>query len=75
MSNRKYTYPDQQTTGDEIVESKFGRAARLSPRQSEATTLVPGYRVDHTLPQDVGAVLGLPVSGFGHFGLLGGGLP
>lgn len=43
----------------EVVEAKFGPTARLSPRQREAYAGgVENYRVDHFLPQDIGATLG-----------------
>ena len=63
LEGRKYTYPDQRSfrgaNPRDIVESKFGREAHLSPRQTEAYNQLPNYRVDPTLPRDVGAISGL----------------
>lgn len=60
LSDRKYTYPDQRTASNQMVESKFGVWADLSERQKQAyRELGPGYRVDHFLPRDIGAVTGL----------------
>jgi hypothetical protein len=63
LEGRKYTYPDQRSYREadprDLIESKFGRWARLRPRQIEAYEQLPNYRVDHTLPRDVGAVSGL----------------
>lgn len=64
------TIPDQRTLRNglphEIVESKFGRFARLSKRQKQAYEQpLPNYRVDHALPRDVGVVVGLPAAGYG----------
>lgn len=58
------TIPDHISTDKannelEVVEAKFGPTARLSPRQREAYAGgVENYRVDHFLPQDIGATLG-----------------
>lgn len=61
-----YTIPDMRSyrNGEvhEVIESKFGRFARLSKRQAEAYAQLKNYRVDHILPQDVGAAVGLPVA-------------
>ena len=64
--DKGYTIPDQRTVGKQYVESKFGRTARLSTAQKRAYAQ-PGldYRVDHFLPKDVGASLGLPLGYFG----------
>ena len=52
-----YTYPDQRTARDKLIESKFGEWAELSPRQEQAyLELGSRYRVDHFLPSDVGSV-------------------
>ncbi|MCG9915504.1 MAG: hypothetical protein MH112_03970 [Phenylobacterium sp.] len=63
-----YTIPDMRSyrNGEvhEVIESKFGRFARLSKRQAEAHAQLKNYRVDHTLPQDVGAAVGLPAALF-----------
>jgi len=61
-----YTYPDQRTVGDALIESKFGLKARLSNRQRQAYNQLPNYRIDHGLPRDVGAILGLPLAQFGY---------
>jgi hypothetical protein len=65
-----WTVPDQRTNRglveSDIVESKFGRAAQLSKRQRQAYAALPNYRVDHTLPRDVGVVFGLPAAEFGY---------
>lgn len=70
LSDGRYTYPDQRTiraSGEgDLVESKFGNHARLSQRQSQAHRELSNYRVDHTLPRDMGAALGLPAALFGH---------
>ncbi len=60
-----YTYPDHWLDGDRFAESKFGIGIkRLSDRQMQAfeefnprPTNFPKYRVDHWLPQDIGAAL------------------
>lgn len=59
LGNGKYTIPDSRTYGGEIVESKFGKSARLSQRQRQAYNLpIPNYRVDSFVPSDVGVALG-----------------
>ena len=65
LKNGKFTLPDNRTTSGQNVEAKFGLQARLSPNQRLAH-LQPGlnYRVDHVLPRDVGAILGLPSAQF-----------
>lgn len=60
-----YTVPDQRTLAGEIVESKFGRSARLSKRQTQAYGQLPNFRVDHSLPKDVGVLLGFPAAQVG----------
>jgi len=61
-----HTLPDLRTYKNglpqELIESKFGRKARLSPRQIQATLELKNYRVDHSVPRDIGAALGLPSS-------------
>ena len=61
-----HTKPDQRTmlngVEKDLVESKFGKSARLKKRQREAYAELPNYRVDHTLPQDVGVLQGVPLS-------------
>lgn len=61
-----HTVPDQRTilngVEKDLVESKFGKSARLKKRQREAYAELPNYRVDHTLPQDVGVLQGIPLS-------------
>ena len=64
MPNQKYTYPDQRTS-KQLVEAKFGLWAKLSDRQKDAYRLLLNYRVDHTLPKDIGVLLGLPAANFG----------
>ena len=65
-----YTIPDQRTYLGEVVESKFGRAASLSKRQRQAYAELPNYRVDHSLPRDVGVAFGFPLAqGAMHDGL------
>jgi hypothetical protein len=62
-----WTIPDQRTTGADIVESKFGPSARLSPRQMQAFNQpLDGYRVDHSLPSDVGILTGLIPADYGY---------
>jgi hypothetical protein len=70
-----YTVPDQRALRAglpaEIVESKAGLHARLSKRQRQAHAEgLPGYRVDHVLPSDVGVAIGLPAASYGYTGLL-----
>lgn len=61
--NKGYTYPDQRTALGKLIESKFGEAAELSHRQTQAyLQLGPKYRVDHFLPRDVGSVAGFVFS-------------
>ncbi|MDO8409476.1 MAG: hypothetical protein Q7S93_05400 [Phenylobacterium sp.] len=61
-----YTFPDLRSYRNgvvsELIESKFGRSARLSKRQLQAVKAFKNYRVDHVLPRDIGAVFGLPAS-------------
>ena len=53
----KVAIPDHQTGSGLYVEAKFGPSARLSGHQTKAFSLDPeGFRLDHFLPQDVGAV-------------------
>ncbi len=52
----KVAIPDHQTQSGRYVEAKFGPSARLSDNQTKAFSLDPdGFRLDHFLPQDVGA--------------------
>lgn len=58
-----WTFPDQRTFRGlkpaELVESKFGRSARLSKRQTQAFHQPDlNYRVDHVLPRDIGSAVG-----------------
>lgn len=62
-----WTVPDQRSYRGslprDIVESKFGRSAVLSKRQRQAYEQpLPNYRVDHTLPRDIGVALGFPAA-------------
>lgn len=67
LNSGRYTYPDQRTFGGELVESKFGVSARLSPRQLEAyRQALSGYRVDGFLPSDMGMAFGLPSAALAH---------
>lgn len=71
------TYPGGRTIPDHIsadqagnvvnvVEAKFGPTARLSKGQRGAFAGgVENYRVDHFLPQDIGAALGLHMAQIG----------
>ena len=75
LENGRYTYPDQRIYRngeiDGLVESKFGVSKpRLRPRQREARSQLGDqkYRVDHFLPQDVGAALGV-LTGAGSSGV------
>ena len=66
-----FTIPDQRTyrgvTPKDIVESKFGDSARLSRRQRQAyNEPILSYRIDHTIPADVGAIFGFPMAGYGY---------
>jgi hypothetical protein len=62
-----YTVPDQRTYSGDVVESKFGRSARLSRRQDQAYNQpLLNYRIDAALPQDVGVMVGLPASIYGY---------
>lgn len=55
-----YTVPDQHTWRQRIIEAKAGIWANLSKAQLRALAeLGSRYRVDHLLPQDVGAITGL----------------
>ena len=61
LRSGKRTFPDQRTSSGQLVESKFGLRARLSPNQLEAHYQPDlNYRVDHILPRDIGAALGMP---------------
>lgn len=61
-----YTLPDLRTYRNgaprQLIESKFGRSANLTPRQRQAARELNNYRVDHSTPRDIGAALGLPLS-------------
>jgi hypothetical protein len=60
------TIPDHRTFRGqqprEIVESKFGRKHELSKGQKQAYKKLSNYRVDHTMPSDVGAMAGFPLA-------------
>jgi hypothetical protein len=64
-----YTYPDQRSyrgaVPQDTIESKFGRSARLSNRQIQASQELPDYRIDHTQPRHVGALAAFPATVFG----------
>jgi hypothetical protein len=52
----KVTIPDHQTQSGLYVEAKFGPSASLTKNQTTAFSMDPdGFRLDHFLPQDVGA--------------------
>ena len=52
----KVAIPDHQTQSGLYVEAKFGPSADLTKNQKKAFSLDPdGFRLDHFLPQDVGA--------------------
>jgi len=74
LEGGRYTYPDQRTFGpggrNELVESKFGRSAKLSARQREAFHQLSNYRVDHTLPQDIGVLFAAPAWIYGRRGVV-----
>lgn len=60
-----HTRPDHTSTAflsrtGEVFhnESKFGFRARTTPRQREAERELPGYRIDHFTPDDVGKISG-----------------
>ncbi|OXE37325.1 MAG: hypothetical protein CGW95_02230 [Phenylobacterium zucineum] len=60
-----YTIPDHISTDNagniiDIVEAKFGPSARLSKGQRKAYDgAIPNFRVDHFLPRDIGAAMGV----------------
>ena len=63
----RYTYPDQRTASNQMVESKFGIHAKLSDRQKEAYNQSDiDYRVDHFLPRDIAALYGHWAAQAGH---------
>ena len=63
----RYTYPDQRTASNQMVESKFGIYAKLSDRQKEAYNQSDiDYRVDHFLPRDIAALYGHWAAQAGH---------
>ena len=64
LLNQKYTYPDQRSN-KQLIEPKFGLHAKLSDRQLEAYQQLKNYRVDATLPKDVGVAFALPAATFG----------
>lgn len=73
-----YTYPDQRTASQKLIESKFGDSAHLSYRQRQAhQQLGSQYRVDHFLPGDVGSIAGFlaaqPVHDAGRYDVGGAG--
>ncbi|MCA3738053.1 MAG: hypothetical protein IM673_08360 [Phenylobacterium sp.] len=52
----KVAIPDHQTQSGLYVEAKFGPSADLTKNQKKAFSLDPdGFRLDHFLPQDMGA--------------------
>ncbi len=52
----KVTIPDHQTQSGLYVEAKFGPSASPTKNQTTAFSMDPdGFRLDHFLPQDVGA--------------------
>ena len=63
VNGKRFTRPDQVTSRGVNVESKAGRAARLTPRQREAyaNPAIP-YRVDHVIPRDIGNLIGAPAA-------------
>jgi hypothetical protein len=63
VDGKRFTRPDQVTSRGVNVESKAGRAARLTPRQLQAyaNPNIP-YRVDHIIPRDIGNLIGAPAS-------------
>lgn len=63
VDGKRFTRPDQVTNRGVNVESKAGRAVRLSPRQRQAHANpdIP-YRVDHVIPRDVGNLIGAPAT-------------
>lgn len=65
--SKGYTYPDQRTGLGKLIESKFGKDASLTPRQTQAyLQLGDHYRVDHFLPKDVGSLAGFGASQLAH---------
>lgn len=61
LPSKRRTFPDQRTNSGQLVESKFGLRARLSPNQLEAFYQPNlNYRVDHVLPRDIAAAVGMP---------------
>jgi hypothetical protein len=57
------TYLDGRS-GDKLFEDKFGPTAKLSDGQLMAqNTLGPNYIVYHLLPEDIGKIFGLPLTG------------
>jgi hypothetical protein len=72
LGNQKITIPDLRSVRNgqqrEIIESKFGKTAKLSKNQKYAHKTRNDYRVDHSLPKDVGAITGFLPGLFGlHF--------
>lgn len=64
----QYTVLDHATKKGLITEQKFGRSIRkLRPAQQAAyEQLGDGYRVDHFLPRDVGALVAYPAAQVGY---------
>ena len=61
LADGRRTIPDSRTKAGELVESKFGRGADLTTNQRAAFHQpLSGFRVDHFLPADIGAIFGLP---------------
>jgi hypothetical protein len=57
--------PDHQTQSGLYVEAKFGPSADLSKNQKKAFSMDPdGFRLDHFLPQDVGAAAATMASNY-----------
>jgi hypothetical protein len=66
LNSGRRTIADDVTHTGLVTEQKFGPTAKLRPNQREAyAQFGDGYRVDHFLPRDVGAIVAFP------FGLLG----
>lgn len=62
--SKSYTRVDHLTKTGKPVEAKFGFEADLSPAQTLAWKELPNYRIDHFLPEDIGKLLALPLTGF-----------
>jgi hypothetical protein len=67
-----YIVPDSRSIGSDglvldIIESKFGKRARLSHGQARALDELTNFRLDHFLPRDIGVAASVPAAELGYW--------